>query len=580
MTRLVALDWSALLLLTVVCCAHAVLGTDAAGTPPTEAALAYFASAHLTVATRWALLQLPARLVLLPELLRACVCVPTLLWCVHQRGETRLRALAVRISIQAVACAVALPIAHGLCHSTRDAARLAAQLPHALRSTGHACGVLSHAVAAAVHHLRVVLAPDVRIEPTTLLTLQLGVAALQPCLGLRLGAMQLARAYNALAAAAVVVGSLHRLRTPHLSALERRLGVVAAGTGTMSRASVAHARLATQLAQAVSEHDVLRVASEALHDLFPAASAQALATLSAEGNGAVATLDVAALDDDERVALQAALPRALPWSQPRDGAGDDGTADGGPTDTSVAFVCGGAGAPPGRGVVIADSADWPACLAQFSDWSAVARVCATAQLVTASLVSRDSGVVGFLVLNFSTLGGFATGRYAERDSSRLRAFAALVGDAIVARRTRDAAESVARTAASMTSIAHDVYPPHLVAAVESRLRRRSSAFSPERVGAGGSNDGDSVSSSARESADLPRIDGAAYAGNGLMASEPFGRRSATDLLMDNYAEVTILFSDVVGWTSLSATMTPAESMAVLDRLWQRFDTLVAAHGVY
>jgi len=81
---------------------------------------------------------------------------------------------------------------------------------------------------------------------------------------------------------------------------------------------------------------VLRIASEALHALFPAACAQAVSTL-AEGTGMrVALLEVAAVAEADRRALQAALMAA---------------ADG----SSVAFVCSAAAA---RGCIVAHSDDW------------------------------------------------------------------------------------------------------------------------------------------------------------------------------------------------------------------------------
>jgi class 3 adenylate cyclase len=47
----------------------------------------------------------------------------------------------------------------------------------------------------------------------------------------------------------------------------------------------------------------------------------------------------------------------------------------------------------------------------------------------------------------------------------------------------------------------------------------------------------------------------------------------TNLLSDSYPSVTVCFADVVGYTSLAATMTADASMHLLDRLFQRFDTL-------
>lgn len=48
----------------------------------------------------------------------------------------------------------------------------------------------------------------------------------------------------------------------------------------------------------------------------------------------------------------------------------------------------------------------------------------------------------------------------------------------------------------------------------------------------------------------------------------------------DHPEVTCIFADVVGWTSIAAAMAPAECMGLLGRLFGRFDALAIAHGVY
>ncbi len=37
---------------------------------------------------------------------------------------------------------------------------------------------------------------------------------------------------------------------------------------------------------------------------------------------------------------------------------------------------------------------------------------------------------------------------------------------------------------------------------------------------------------------------------------------------------------MVGFTATCAALPPADAMALLDRLWQRFDTLASASGVF
>ena len=44
--------------------------------------------------------------------------------------------------------------------------------------------------------------------------------------------------------------------------------------------------------------------------------------------------------------------------------------------------------------------------------------------------------------------------------------------------------------------------------------------------------------------------------------------------------VTIFFSDIVGYTDMTATMRPEKVMDLLDRLYQRFDKLSRKHGLF
>jgi class 3 adenylate cyclase len=51
-------------------------------------------------------------------------------------------------------------------------------------------------------------------------------------------------------------------------------------------------------------------------------------------------------------------------------------------------------------------------------------------------------------------------------------------------------------------------------------------------------------------------------------------------LVERHECVSVIFADVVGWTQRAAGMSPEEAMRLLDRLWQRFDTLCSSHGTY
>jgi hypothetical protein len=57
------------------------------------------------------------------------------------------------------------------------------------------------------------------------------------------------------------------------------------------------------------------------------------------------------------------------------------------------------------------------------------------------------------------------------------------------------------------------------------------------------------------------------------------QRSAAAAAADTAARIAAR-PQIVGWTHLATTMTAQQAMALLDRLYQRFDTLSVAHGVY
>jgi guanylate cyclase len=54
---------------------------------------------------------------------------------------------------------------------------------------------------------------------------------------------------------------------------------------------------------------------------------------------------------------------------------------------------------------------------------------------------------------------------------------------------------------------------------------------------------------------------------------------APRVIADEFENVSVLFCDVVGFTPMSETMTPAELVEMLDELFGRFDTLVDASGL-
>lgn len=49
---------------------------------------------------------------------------------------------------------------------------------------------------------------------------------------------------------------------------------------------------------------------------------------------------------------------------------------------------------------------------------------------------------------------------------------------------------------------------------------------------------------------------------------------------EKFDVVTILFSDIVTFTTIAAAVQPMEVVDLLNDLFQRFDTLTNMHGVY
>jgi adenylate cyclase len=63
--------------------------------------------------------------------------------------------------------------------------------------------------------------------------------------------------------------------------------------------------------------------------------------------------------------------------------------------------------------------------------------------------------------------------------------------------------------------------------------------------------------------------------------EPVAARLKEDdgVIADAYAEVSVLFADIVGFTPLSERLPAADLVAVLDRVFARWDALAVEHGV-
>ncbi len=67
--------------------------------------------------------------------------------------------------------------------------------------------------------------------------------------------------------------------------------------------------------------------------------------------------------------------------------------------------------------------------------------------------------------------------------------------------------------------------------------------------------------------------------NVLPASVVARLRAGETIIADRFAEATILFSDLVGFTALTATLPPDRVLDLLNRIFSAFDRLAADHGL-
>lgn len=67
--------------------------------------------------------------------------------------------------------------------------------------------------------------------------------------------------------------------------------------------------------------------------------------------------------------------------------------------------------------------------------------------------------------------------------------------------------------------------------------------------------------------------------NMLPASIVARLREGETTIADDYPSVSVLFADIMGFTSLAARLSPAEVIALLGEVFSRFDQLASEHGV-
>ena len=390
---------------------------------------------------------MPARQVFFPELVRNCLyIIVSLAYVAHLQPEALDGRLLLILLARGAACTVAAPLLVSLCHDATFA--FAYNHGGAVDDVRSCPAVLAPArdalCAACVRCSEWLLPGDTMLEHHGIMGIEAG-AVLVHALSGTLAVTAMTHTANLMTLAHAVLALASKLRagsTARLRQTTARLGLVRPSTAAV------HAS-AWRLAAAGSEAELLRVASEALHGLFPGACAQAVASL--DDVGRVAHAEVAAAAEADRRALAGALPRR---------GGGDGS--------SVAFVC---AAAPARGCVVAHSDDWqPAGAGAFSDWADAAAAGLRAERWLTARLCAHGATVGFACLAFA-----AADPADEAAADTLRAFAETVADALLARRAKDAQERTAREHSRLTSLAKDIYPEHLLHAMSSRHGGVSSA---------------------------------------------------------------------------------------------------------
>jgi hypothetical protein len=429
--RLVKLEFGAQLFVSLALLNEAVLlprrNCPLADGSPFSCAAAYFASPHLCVALKWIVTQMPMRLIVLPEAMRnvACAMLALAHAAASQPGGVTPRLVAGLLA-RAAAASLFVPLLAALCHNRVFQRR---HMPAGLDACPQALAGAVAAVARWAERSAASLLPEPIIDSPAVVGIAAGVfVSITINGGLGRGMVDVTARVNTVTGVALCVSAAfkrHAGTATALGLLQRRLvGRRAAGAAPGDAGGgIAAAALAAQLAASVSEQDLVRVASAALHAMYPSACAQAIATLQPEGDpraGRIALLDAAAADENERTALLSALPCA-----------------GAPPahDTSVSFVC-------GRGARVADSRDWRERTRAFSDWRAAREGGVdAAQFVTARLTAGGLPA-GFLMLAFRAGTGFDSDDVASHDA--LRDFCEAVGAAVGVRRAADAVARAGR----------------------------------------------------------------------------------------------------------------------------------------
>ena len=445
LTALVRLEHAQMSVLSLALLLEAVTrpGSCPGGTSAAAAcAASYFSSAHCTLALKWVVTQVPVRVMMLPEAARnAAVAAGTLALVYARQPEGLTAPLLMFVMARALAVTLAAPLLCAVCHSrTFNTAHLPAELS---RHDGHITGRVATFWARVCVRAANAILPEYVMSSTAVTGVSMGVFfSLAVNGGLGGDFRDVCRRVNAVSAFSLLVAGVAKIQagtSTDMVMLERRLG----RSSVSGSAALLELGLDARLADAGSEAEVLRCASEAAHSLFPQARAQALVSLVDARSLRPAHIEAAALEERERTALHAALtePEAR--------------------GSSAAFVCGPGGAP------IADSRDFSAGADSFSDWRAAREAGLGAhQLVTARF-STGASPSGYLVLAFGGEHGFPSNEPAALDA--LRALCDVTGAALLRRRAADAASSAAARLAHVERLAADIFPAHLLEQVATRM---------------------------------------------------------------------------------------------------------------
>lgn len=223
--------------------------------------------------------------------------------------------------------------------------------------------------------------------------------------------------------------------------------------------------------------------------------------------------------------------------------------------------------------------------------------------------------VGFLELFFDAAGTAAFGSEVDDVYLKVSEVAEVLGDSIILRRVRTTHENSLKALESAQSISSDIFPDHVVRALEARQKMRESVMAQKSKRRGAS--GWQFAAQAVVGKGLGKeaaADGAGAAG--ALAGGPSGAGApasmlaaqrhqhgsgpravsstgsednsqisgqsepSVDLMSDYWPSLTIIFADVVGFTEISNHKDPVSTMALLNNLFTRFDSLTISHGVY